>query len=79
MAAAKKTLAFDHKTHLMEEFTLDSWHLTKPNLSDLVVFVPAFKHAIQRGHFFLSGTTLIGRIIGISMNIGDVVMKLAMK
>ncbi len=36
---------------LMEEFTLESWHLTEPNFSNPAVFVSAFKHAVQPGHF----------------------------
>jgi hypothetical protein len=56
---------------LMEEFTLESWHLTEPNFSNPVLFVPAFKHAVQPGHFVKvinSGVTLIGRLIGTSMH-----------
>jgi hypothetical protein len=45
------TLPLNDKIPLMEEFTLESWHLAEPNFSNPAVFVPAFKHAVQPGHF----------------------------
>jgi len=46
---------------------LVSWPLTEPNFSNPEILVPAFKYAVQPGHFVKvvhSGTILIGRIIG---------------
>jgi hypothetical protein len=71
MATAKHNPRPLHDKSLDGGVHIGIMHLTEPNFSNPAVFVPAFKHAVQPGHFVKvinSGVTLIGQLIGTLMH-----------